>query len=293
MAIYSDKNLYPGINTHLNSFLQNEMGGWQSFHAEHIIDLARSINEHLPAGYFTRSEKSLQISENLPPTGEKPGTTTPDVAIFRGNVRISNKPTPAPLTAAQPVATIPISDSLTDEDYLTGVVIYQAGEGGGLGRPITRIELLSPANKPSGSHYLTYLTKRQETLHSALRLVEIDYLHQTRPILMDLPSYAHRETDAYPYMILVSDPRPTVEQGFTQVFGFGVDEALPIVMIPLAGADTFTFDFGEAYNRTFVNSPFFQMVVDYEQEPSHFERYIEADRTKILAHMKIIKESQQ
>lgn len=291
MPIYSDKNLYPGINAHLNSFLQNEAGGWQSFHAEHIIDLARSINERLPAGYFTRSEKSLQISENVPTTGGKPGTTTPDVAIFRGGIQ-TNKPTPSSLTVTQPIASIPISDSLIDEDYLTGIVIYQAGEGGALGRPITRIELLSPANKPSGSHYLTYLTKRQETLHSALRLVEIDYLDQTRPILNGLRSYAHQETGAYPYMILVSDPRPTVAQGFTQVYGFGIDDSLPIVTIPLAGADSFTFDFGVPYNRTFVNSPFYQMIVDYEKEPAHFEHYTELDRERIRDRMKIIKANQ-
>ena len=78
---------------------------------------------------------------------------------------------------------------MEEEETLTGLVIYQAGEGSVLGRPITRIELLSPANKPPGSHHEQYMVKRLETLKSGLRLVELDYLHESHPVIQALPSY--------------------------------------------------------------------------------------------------------
>jgi hypothetical protein len=282
MAIHSDKNLYPGINAHLNSFLQDEPGGWQSFHAEHIVDIAKVINEHVPQGYFARAEKTLQISEIVPGT-KSPSVTVPDTTIYRAEAGGRKSPTVAQTTP--PTATLSIIDTLDEEEYLTGIVIYQAGEGSLLGRPITRVELLSPANKPGGSHHGQYKVKRLETLQSGLRLVEIDYLHETPPITHAVKNYPEGEEGAFPYNILVSDPRPRLEKGPTYFYGFGIDDNMPVITIPLAGADDMALDLGVAYNRTFEDSPFYGLAVDYEQEPMHFERYTEADRDRIRQRM--------
>lgn len=283
------KNQYPGINAHLNSYLQDEPGGWQSFHSEHIIDLLRGIRVGLPAGYYARSEKTLQISETIPPAdiGSRK-STTPDVMVYRlSSTPISSGSAPA-LTATPPARTIPIKELLSAEDFLTGIVIYQAGEDSSLGKPVTRVEFLSPANKPGGSHFSNYVVKRAEALRSGLRLVEIDYLHWRPPVAVGLPSYPDGEAGAFPYLVLVSDPRPVIESGFTNVYEIGVDDPLPVITIPLAGTDTMTLDLGVVYNQTFDSSDFFYVVVDYSQEPVHFERYTEADRARIKARMKII-----
>ncbi len=34
MSIQADTNLYPGINPHLNSRLQQHNGGWKGFHSK-------------------------------------------------------------------------------------------------------------------------------------------------------------------------------------------------------------------------------------------------------------------
>ena len=68
-------------------------------------------------------------------------------------------------------------DTLPEEKELTSLIIYRV-EPSGDDKPITRIELLSPSNKPNGSHYQKYISKRQYTLRSQLNLVEIDYLHE-------------------------------------------------------------------------------------------------------------------
>ncbi|MBZ0298776.1 MAG: DUF4058 family protein, partial [Anaerolineae bacterium] len=211
MALQADRNLYPGINAHLNSFLQNESGGWRSFHAEHITDIAREVDQRLPSGYFTRSEKSLQIEDFDPGSGDQGRSrTTPDVTIYRQ--RTSHRGlSQARIQEVVPSLTMPLPETLDEEDELTGLVIYQAGEGSILGRPITRLEPLSPANKRGGSHHEQYMHKRSETLKSGLRLVEIDYLHQTPPVIRVLPDYSSGAPGAVPYTILISDPRPTFE----------------------------------------------------------------------------------
>ncbi len=180
-----------------------------------------------------------------------------------------------------PTTVFALADTLEAEESLTGLIIYQVGEGSPLGKAVTRIELLSPSNKPGGTHYEQYLVKKLLTLKSSLRLVEIDYLHETPPIIPLLPNYARQEGGAYPYTIIVSDPRPTFEQGKTLVYGIAVDQPLPVMNIPLAGQDVVRVDFGAAYSVTFENSPFVQLSVDYDHEPLSFSRYREADQAVI------------
>ncbi len=36
MPLHSDKNLYPGINPHLNSYWQQPDSEWASFHTDYI-----------------------------------------------------------------------------------------------------------------------------------------------------------------------------------------------------------------------------------------------------------------
>jgi len=293
MTLHAEKNLYPGINIHLNSILQNEPGGWANFHAEHIIYIREVIDDALPEGYFARSEKSLQIGEFDPGTGQEgQSSLKPDITIYRpkANQPGSGNAEPA---ATPPALTLSIGETLAEEDELTGLIIYQAREGSLLGRPITRIEVLSPANKPRGSHHGQYTVKRREALKSGLRLVEIDYLHQTPPIIHNLLDYSAQVDGADPYCILVSDPRPTFEEGTTAVYLFGVTDPLPVIDIPLAGADVAQVDFGIAYNHTFERVKFFNMVVDYDQEPVEFARYHEADRKLIQQYLTAIRKARR
>jgi Protein of unknown function (DUF4058) len=279
MHMYAEHNLYPGINAHLNSYLQQEAGGWENFHAEHIIDLGRSLDAALPAGYFVRSEKTLQIRESVD-FGTRSHRTTPDITVFGTSAAQAN---PVSLFAEPSVRTIPLLETLSEEDLLTGLVVYQADEQGG--KPITRIELLSPANKPSGAHHEQYLVKRKQTLQSGLRMVEIDYLHLSPPITDAIPSYADGDAQAYPYLILVSDPRPTLMQGITQVYEIGIVDALPTVMIPLAEKDVAPLDLQKAYTQTFGGTRFFRSVVDYTTLPMKFNKLRLDDQVRLQSFL--------
>jgi hypothetical protein len=141
LPIHAAKNLYRGVNPHLNSLLQNRDGEWQSFHATHIADMRRMVEVQLPPNYYARSEKTLQVA---------------DLAF------------------------------IDEEEWPTAAVIYVTDEDG-TAYPCTRIGLSSPANKPPNSGHKLYQTKRLDTLRAGIRLIELDYLHQSRPPLVALP----------------------------------------------------------------------------------------------------------
>ncbi|MBC7810543.1 MAG: DUF4058 family protein [Burkholderiales bacterium] len=114
-------------------------------------------------------------------------------------------------------------------EYFPSVVIFQAREDSLLGKAITRIELLSPANKPGGSHHKQYLGKREETLKSGIKVVELE---KPFPVAA-IPSYPDHDESAYPYTILVNVPEPSVSNGRADIYGFRVDDLIPTIKVPL------------------------------------------------------------
>jgi hypothetical protein len=169
---------------------------------------------------------------------------------------------------------------------MTAVVIYQQAESGQhslLGNPITRIELLSPANKVGGSYYYAYLRRRREALIGGLPLVEIDYLHESRPPVFGLPAYPN-DPRAYPYHVIISDPRlpPTVKA--VRAYGFGVDAPIPAVNIPLAGNEVAALALHEVYHFTFKAGRWGDQV-DYALEPERLHTYSPADQQRIRDRM--------
>lgn len=276
-----NQNLFQGVNPHLNSFLQSDGGGWESFHATTIERLTDELDAHLPSGYYVLSEKSLQVSAySVEPSGPTYSRRTiPDVTVYTtqaGAPIAQRHPLPTP------TLTLPISAAFEDdEEDLKAVVVYHIAGGELPGRPVTRLEILSPANKPGGSHHLTYLTRRRETLASGLRLVEIDWLHETPSVIRAIPSYAQREPGAYPYWLIVSDPRPNLTTGQMAVYGTEVNQPLPTVELPLDGTDSLAVDFDAVYQRVFASRRLFGMVVDYTQPPVRFTTYSDSDQAII------------
>lgn len=209
-----------------------------------------SLNALLPPRCYASTEETFQITRR-----QDKATIGADVMVVRTQSEQTGTPRPAAQvntpTLVMPAAT---AEELVEAEEFNSLVIYRIDEAE---VPVTRIELLSPANKPAGSHYLLYLRKRIETLQSGLRLVEIDYLHTIRPVIRRIPSYPDRAHGAYPYTITVTDPRPDPEEGEMKVYGFGVLDPLPVIEIPLANSDTVALDMGAVYQTTFNSSRVF------------------------------------
>lgn len=279
MAIRSDKNEYRGVNAHLHSFFQN-VEGWEGFHGKHIADIAEALSAIMPAGYLVSTEKSLQIREIYPDTG-KFILTRPDVIIH--DTQPSSSPTHSRLEGA--TLTQPLIEALfeVDEDYYTSIVIL-ADDDSPLGRPITRIELLSPSNK-IGKGFAQYHQKRLATLKAGIALIEIDYLHETPPTLNHIPSYADKHQGAFPYHISISQPIPSFERGTSATYGFFVDESIPPISISLMNHQQIMLNLDGVYQKTFLSINLYRHLADYSVLPQHFESYLPDDQIKIQAIM--------
>ena len=294
MAIITLENSYQGVNAHLNSMLQTpgnvEAGPsiWPGFHASHINDLMNFLNDHLPTHYVARTEQSLQIKVQNDATADvKVLRPEPDVTIYQqaGAQPVS---TMATMTRAVPLD-IPLDGTLDlTEDFVKAIVIRQVNEGVRSGVVVTRIELLSPSNKPGHTGYDAYRRNRNEALYSHIPLIEIDYLHETPPPMLNYPVYPD-DDGSHPYHIFVNDPRPAVNIGHLWAYGFNVDQPFPIVEIPLAGQETLSFDLGEVYQHTFGRGRWGQMV-DYEQSPDRLHTYSGEDRARITVLMQQMQE---
>lgn len=286
MAIHLRDNQYRGVNAHLQSYFQSE-GGWKSFHNAHITDLARAIAADLPVGYTVDIEQSLQIEID-----DSTDAPEPDVTIYEDpeSAPKSEKRPPTLERSASAALVLPLTQTLVmdEERYRNAIVIYKY-EGNVLGKPVTRIELLSPTNK-RGRGRQRYIEKREFALRGGLPLVEIDYHHETPTVVRNVPNYRQTEPNSHPYLIVVSDPRPSLWDGKTLIYGFDVDEAIPRITVPLAGDDTLYVAFGDVYQQTFASLPAYGRRVDYEQIPQRFHTYSPDDQNRIHERMRLINE---
>ena len=284
MVIHARENLYPGVNAHLNSYLQRPESDWGDFHARHIQDIAVLLEEVLPENYLVQSESSLQVS-TFSQFDVTLGMTRPDISIFQ------HAPTRNPTMAQiSPHRTLPIEDTLLDDDEtLMGVVIYRVEDQQIAREPVTRIELLSPSNKPGAPGYRQYLRRRTQALRAGVAMVEIDYLHESRPILTRIPSYADGTQDAHPYLLLVSTLEPSADSKGVDVYEADVDTPLPTIGIPLAKPESIAFDLNAAYMQTFRSRRLYALACDYATEPPAFDRYHPDDQVRILRLLEAIR----
>lgn len=290
MAIILHENQYRGVNAHLHSHFQHDAtNAWGEFHHAYLFLAAEKLNRQLPPRYRVRLERSLQIREYNPTTGERIRRPIPDITLYDSHPSTISSASSTPALAA-PTVIFPAIETLQeqDEDYLRALVIHDKD----MGKPITRIELLSPTNKPPGRGAFEYIGKRETALWSGMALVEIDYLHETRSPIRGIAPYPE-EPDSYPYTIVVTDPHPSLAKGEARVYGFRIDDPIPTIPIPLVEEDTLNFDFGAEYMRTFSSLGSFYEAVDYEQLPVAIETYALIDRERIDQVCQRVKEKIQ
>ncbi len=289
MPVERLKNPYKGVNAHLNSLLQTpgteeNPALWHSFHTNHIGHIADFLNGVLPENYIALSEQSLQIRSETFEFGGRSKRREPDVSIYARSV--SAAPQHESIAVAENVDApeVALEETLqfAEEFTMSAVVIREVNINQHLGGIVTRLELLSPSNKPGEEGHEAYQKGRNQALFSHIPLIEIDYLHET-----PLPLRYRRERA---YYIVINDPRPDVASGKAKLHGFGVNVPFPIVKIPLAGSESLTFDFGAVYHHTFECGRR-GMLVDYAVLPERFETYSAEDQEQIRAVMEQARES--
>ncbi len=286
VPITAEYTLYPGVNPHLNSLLQQPDGQWQSFHSSHINDIADILNTLLPRHYYATTERSLQLA-TYDDISSYMSRSRADVMIQRTSPDVDSVQSG---TGATPTLTLSTVEHVlldADEEQLMSVVIRRV-DGDQI---VTRLELLSPANKPPGAHFGTYVQKRSDTLLAGIAVVEIDYLHERRPTLARIPAYASGDAGAYPYHIITMSLHPSPRDAQTRIYGFGVLGALPSITVPLATDEVLMVNFGRFYRHT-ASKRQFTIKLDYEKPPANFAAYTKVDQQAIQQFMANIKNNQ-
>jgi uncharacterized protein DUF4058 len=248
---------------------------WPGFHSQHITNLVETLNAQLPDRYIAIGEQLLQ-TRSLEDSGViEVHRPVPDVTVFQrgqGTASAGAAMTVAPTWQAN------IADVLEPVKQPQAAMIRELLPQGKLGRIVTRIELLSPAN-----HYETYAVKRVEAIETGVPLIEIDYLHETPSLVHHLPIYP-ADREAYPYCLVVSDPRPNWNEGKVSIYGFGVGEPIKALPVPLAGEESLLLDLQAVYKHTFQAGRWGDLL-DYRLEPERFKSYRRDDQKFIRAIM--------
>jgi hypothetical protein len=290
MPVRSVVNQYRGVNAHLHSFWQGA-GKWNRFHNAHVTELMHTLKAQLlPMGYTAEIEESLQIWR----VGDEPYRPVADVLITDLDPQRPYQRLPGngsrKMSVAELVKVVQESDK-----YYSAIGLYDETRTARPSDAVAWIELLSPSNKRRGGDAEVYQYKRAQLLDEGMVFVEIDYLHETPPTFMRLLDYSnrkHRNAQAHPYRIVVLDPRPDIESGPVSIHEFDVDASIPTVTIPLNAGDAVDFDFGAAYDKTFREGLYgYERNYDYAELPMNFDRYSEADQTRIACRMLAVLEA--
>ena len=204
---------FPGMNPYLE---QDDV--WHDFHERFLPHLAETIADQLGTHYIVKIDEHVFIHE--PPDEDRTFLGRADVFVATGQ----------PLTETQTVATAAIEapERITlpavDVERFSYLEIRDRRNR----RVVTMIELLSPANKYSGSDREQYLNKRGEILASWTHLVEIDLLRggPRMPFGKALP-----ECD---YYVMVSRMEERPQAGLWPI---RLRDKLPTIPIPLREPD--------------------------------------------------------
>ena len=288
-------NQYRGINAHLHSYWQAQ-GHWKEFHTSYIVYLNSALKAQLlPMGYTSAIESSLQLRRLDLADGEPES----DIGVFDVDpLRPYGQHKPA--SAGATASILDLTEVLEYEEEPSeykALAIYELVPDQEYGQPVAWIEVLSPSNKPGGSHAREYRLKRRKLLDSAIVFVELDYLHESNPTFNKIPKYrtSLRKTDdnavGHPYRISVIDPRPIISVGKVHLYEFDVDTPVPTILIPLNNADTIECDLDTPYQRTLREEFFAYERVDYRHLPINFDRYSPADQQRIALRMVAVLEA--
>lgn len=280
------QNPYLGVDAHLNSLLQtpgveDQIDIWPVFHAQHIAHTADRLNKILPEHYFAFIEPSLQIRSQI--INDAP--YRPSESLMGANPRLSPSPREnRPIEPAKPTWRARIEDTIEPEAMMPAVIVRKVDDPSHISKPLVRIELLAPSNKRGGVNYAVYRGKRLETIYAGLVLVEIDYQHETLSPINGLPKYPHMSS-ASAYYIAITDPRPSMQDGYVTVYGFKVNEAIPAVPFKLDTGRVMIFDINSIYQATYTEGKWGD-IVEHGREPVRFDSYSTQDRHRITQIMK-------
>lgn len=237
---------FPGMDPYLENPLH-----WRGLHNRLITFAAESLKTILPPGFIADIDEQLYVVEP-----ERP--IYPDVAVLKrpaegvkpGRATVLEPEDPPGMLTAYPIEiNEPFIEILTGERW---------------DRVVTIIEILSPANKASGSRGREeYLQKQGEVLNSATHLLEIDLLRRGAHTV-SAPLEFLRERGRWDYLVSLHQSSDRYTYLYWMI---GVRQRLPRVRVPLDdNSPAVVLDVQAVFERAY-DSGLYAQRVDYREEP--------------------------
>ena len=250
------QNPFPGMNPYLE-----ERGLWPNVHTSVIVGLRNFLASRLRPEYSVGIEERVQISAEPGGNGSggEVGIRIPDAVVLAG-VGASGAPSPAgggamgfpaPERSEDAIVVRLPATELFKQRYLE---VRRADNR----QVVAVIELLSPGNK-DGYGRREYLAKRAAVLSSPAHLVEIDLLRggQRMPVVGEAPDACYR--------ILVANARR--EAPVADLYPFGIRQAVPDFVLPLAQADEgIAVNLNGVVRQVYADGSY-DLDIDYRQAP--------------------------
>lgn len=227
---------FPGMDPFI------EAQEWTDFHSRYINILSDQLTPDLRPRFTTRIERRVYVES----VGDKQ-SIVPDVTITNSqrdtgpaDSGFGSSPASSVATTIAPVECPLVMPVEHRESYL---VIRNRQDQ----RVVTVIELLSPANKRSGTGRDVYLEKRSEVLASRTNLIELDFLRggQRMPMAAPLP------TGEY-FAIVCRRGRVIAD-----VYAWPLAHRLPVIPVPLdRDVAEVPLDLQQAFETTFERAAY-------------------------------------
>jgi hypothetical protein len=235
---------FPGMDPYLEA---PEI--WVDFHSDLATEIRTVLNRTMPRRYIAQVSPRIvyevvEISELR--------SARPDVGIYS-----AGEPTGAAASVAVSSTVAPVESVIAIEEPVRyySVEIREVGTM----RLVTVIEILSPANKRSGSDARTeYLDKRRAILRSSTHLIEVDLLRSGERMPLEKP------VPKATYYIVLSrvQKRPRVDVWPVQLW-----EPLPTIPVPLLHPDPdVLLDLNGVVASVYERGAY-ERIIDYRQPP--------------------------
>lgn len=238
---------FPGMDPYLE-----DSTIWRDFHHSLAEEIRSRLNAKMNTKYYAGVEVYTTFDEVL--IG-KPKPIVPDVSVLQPTPRDFAGPI---LMAAPPRMTAPIRRPATIMPVkLRSVRIYTTGTD----ELVTAIEILSPYNK-RGDGLAEYRRKRSSLLASNVHLVEIDLLRGGQRVGSELQEELFSNAD---YILLVNRGRHINPEAYSDIWPVQLNEALPLLPIPLDEPDPDVILDMNDIIRTVYDRARYALRIDYRQ----------------------------
>jgi hypothetical protein len=226
---------------------------WPGVHLMLIAAFSEMLNKRLRPKYVADVEERIYLTPENDPTQEQ--QRVPDIWIEHRSSQASAETGPpenGTLALAEPLV---VTTLLEEETHERRVEIRTTGDR----KLVAVIELLSPANKTTGSAGReSFLAKRREVTSSLAHWVEIDLLRE------GIFSPFRRHLKPHEYFAHIS---PVELRSRGRIFPIRIQERLPVIGIPLGSPDAdVPLDLQQALDLIYDRGAY-DLKVDYTKAP--------------------------